>query len=87
MLNGVGGRTVAEARERMTYGEAQDWASYFRARGSINLGLRLEQGFALLATLLMRLHGRDADMADYMPSHDRKEPDINDVMKILMGGR
>lgn len=87
MLNGVGGRTVAEAQERMSYAEAQDWVAYIRRRGSINQGLRLEQGFALLAMVLLRLHGKDADMEDFMPSHDRKDPDINDVMKILMGGR
>jgi hypothetical protein len=34
--NGVGGRTVAEAKERMTFREARAWAEYLRLSGYIS---------------------------------------------------
>lgn len=65
----------------------QAWAEYLRLRGSLNVGLRVEQGFALLAMMLSRAFGGKADMEDFMPHFDKPEPDINEVMKILSGVR
>lgn len=67
VLHGIGGRTILEAKTRMTYGEAMDWYAYIRRRGSLNLGNRLEHGFAMLATVLSRIHGGQAEMGDFMP--------------------
>lgn len=49
VLHGIGGRTIAEAKERLSYAEALDWYEYIARRGSLNWGTRLEGGFALLA--------------------------------------
>jgi hypothetical protein len=67
VLNGIGGRTIAEAKERMSYAEAQDWAEYIERRGSINLGKRMEYGFALVGMLISRATGGKATMKDFMP--------------------
>lgn len=86
MLNGIGGRTVAEAKDRMAYAEALDWFSYIRRRGTLNTGLRLEAGFALLASILNNAHGGKAKMADFMPHFDHEdEMSVDSVFKKLQG--
>lgn len=85
MLNGVGGRTVAEAKERLSYAEALDWSEYLRKRGSLNVGLRLEAGFALIAATINNALGGHATPADYMPHFDQAEATLGDVMKTLSG--
>ena len=86
-MNGVGGRTVAEAKERMSYAEAQDWAEFIRKRGSLHLGMRLEVGFALLARMINNALGGHATVADYMPHLEEQQGNLADVMNILSGKR
>lgn len=69
MLNGIGGTTLAEAKERMGQDELQTWAQYRRKHGSLNLGLRIEQGAALVAYCANQRRG---DLGDYLP---RREAD------------
>ncbi|EWS53024.1 hypothetical protein [Methylibium sp. T29] len=83
MLHGVGGRTVEEAKDRMSYQEAMAWAEYIRRRGSLNWGMRLESGFALLATQINRALGGKAEFEDFMMHKDVVEADISDVAKLL----
>lgn len=81
MLNGVGGCTVAEAKERLTYAEALSWFAYIRKRGSLNLGTRLEAGFALQAAIQS-----GKQMTDFMPHADRDaELSVESVFKKLGG--
>lgn len=54
MLNGIGGRTVSEAKANLPYAEYLDWVGYANSKGTLNLGLRLEYGFALIAFLLTK---------------------------------
>lgn len=86
-MNGIGGQTVAEAKERMTYSEALLWSAFIKKRGSLNTGLRLENGFALLAVMMNRALGGRAEMSDFMPHADQKVADLADVMKLVSGGR
>jgi hypothetical protein len=80
VLNGIGGKTIEEAKFNLTVDEAEDWASYFNARGSSNLGIRMEVGFALLAWLLARGFGLRKDdrslyTMDDFTQHVRKSDD------------
>lgn len=84
MLNGVGGCTVAEAKERISYEEAQSWAAYMDKRGSLHVGMRLEYGFAMLARIVNNALGGHATMRDFMPHADQPDS-LADVMKILSG--
>lgn len=86
-MNGIGGQTVAEAKERMTYREALMWSDFIKKRGSLHVGLRIENGVALLATMINRLAGGKAKMEDFMPHTDQKVADLADVMKLVSGGR
>jgi hypothetical protein len=87
VLNGVGGRTVAEAKERLSYAEYLDWCEYIRLRGSLHVGMRLEVGFALIAMVINRAIGGTANVHDFTPHIAEPEASIEDVMKILGGGK
>lgn len=50
-MNGIGGRTIAEAKLRISFPEFKAWAAYRNKRGSLHPGMRTERGAALLATL------------------------------------
>lgn len=67
----------------MSYQEAMAWAQYTRRRGSLNWGMRLESGFAMLSTQINRALGGKADIEDFMMHKDEAEADINDVAKLL----
>ena len=56
-------------------------------RGSLHVGMRLEQGFALLAVLINHALGGKATFEDYMPHADPKVATISDVMNILLSGK
>lgn len=87
MLHGIGGRTIAEAKERLTNDEFVSWLAYIRKRGTLNWGMRLEVGFGQLLALVTSGLGGDASPADYMP-HLRPEPleDTPENLARLMRG-
>lgn len=79
MLNGIGGATIAEAKERMPQDELQTWVQYRRKHGSLNLGLRIEQGAGLTAYFA---NGGRGDLSDYMPQRgDDEEVALAQAMK------
>lgn len=51
VLCGIGGRTIAEAQQRLSYPEFMSWVRYRRKRGSFHTGMRVEEGAAQLAAL------------------------------------
>ena len=81
---GIGGRTIAEAQQRISYPEFVRWAQYRAKRGSLNQGMRIERGAALLATLYANAHrGKDSapyDLHDFAPHHDQPELTLEEAM-------
>ncbi len=67
MLNGVGGSTIAEAKERLSYAEYRAWVAYLNKRGSLHPGHRLELALARIAALLGHALGADADPDAFRP--------------------
>lgn len=66
----------------MTYEEFLDWVAYIKKRGSLHLGMRLERGFALVASRVIHSVGGKADMKDYMPHYEEPEPiSIEEAMR------
>lgn len=61
--------------------------AYVRQTGSLNLGKRIEQGFALLATVLNRVNGGSAELADFLPNREPSpepaEATADDIMRLL----
>lgn len=85
MLNGIGGRTVAEAQQRMSYPEFISWQKYRQRRGSLNLGMRVERGAALLATLYANRHLEQGKpklgLHDFMDHADEPEMSLEEAME------
>lgn len=67
VINGIGGRTIAEAQANISYPELSVWRAYRQKYGSLFLGRRLEQ-------VVGRLH------ADYVALTIRKDVDVYDFM-------
>lgn len=66
---GVGGRTVAEARERLTYSEALQWGQYIAQRGTLNQGMRMEVHTAQLMALVATAAGMKTEGGkQYVPA-------------------
>ena len=83
-MHGIGGRTIAEARERVSYPEFITWAKYRKRRGSLNAGLRIEHGMAMLASLYANArrkeHAPPVDLFDFAPHLDRPEATLEEAM-------
>jgi hypothetical protein len=75
VLHGIGGNTIAQAKENLTQREALAWARYIAKRGSLNVGTRIEQGIARLAVIWIHTQGGKAQMADFMPHADQPTRD------------
>lgn len=75
MLCGIGGSTIAEAQQRLSYPEFLSWSKYRAKRGSLHIGMRVERGAALLATLYANSKSKHGtySLYDFM-LHD-SEPD------------
>lgn len=70
----------------MSFAEWQDWQAFVMKRGSLNVGMRVEAGAALVAWTLARIHGSKADIGSFMPHADKPEPEqitVQDVFAML----
>jgi hypothetical protein len=63
------------------------WLTYVRQTGPLNLGLRLEHGFAMLATVLSSIHGGKAEFSDFLPDrgvrYEDAEGSPEDMLRLL----
>lgn len=85
-MNGIGGRTIAEAKERISYPEFLTWVAYRRKRGPLNVALRVDRGAALLASLFATAHfkrrgGGDWSLDDFLPYADVRPVDLETAMR------
>jgi hypothetical protein len=85
VLHGIGGCTIREAKERLTYDEAMSWFAYMQKRGSLNVGQRIEAATAVLSTQVNRALGGKAEITDFMPHWDQPEGNLDDVLKVFGG--
>ena len=74
MLHGIGGRTVAEAKLRMSHDEWLSWLAYFRRFGSLNHGTRVDVATARLCLMVNRAMGGKAELKDFIPVYEDPEP-------------
>lgn len=72
MLNGVGGRTVAEAKENLTVTEVRRWIAYIKKYGSLNLARRVAEGSGLVAFTISRVNGGKAELEDFIPHYSQQ---------------
>lgn len=75
------GVTVAEAKQRLSYGEALQWLEYRRTYGGLGAA-GSNRLLAMIATLLSKALGGEAEFEDFFMTKER-EASIEDVMKEL----
>lgn len=71
-MNGIGGRTIAEAQARMTFPEFMLWCKFRGKRGSLNQGMRIESAVARFASFYGngRAGKKVFSMEDFAPHMD-----------------
>jgi len=75
VLNGIGGRTVAEAKRNISCAEFWQWCAYIEKRGSLNPSLRLERAIARLAQLFLQSQGvKNVSFYDLLPHEEAPLP-------------
>jgi hypothetical protein len=82
-MHGIGGRTIAEAKERLSYPEFLTWLKYRRKRGSLHIGMRVEYGSALLAMLYTNAHSKHGghQLHEFAPYHDEPQLSLEQAME------
>lgn len=86
VLAGIGGRTIAEAKAAITVSEAAVWMAYRQRRGSLNVGLRLEENTAHLLATLNNMVGKEKVSADRFMPHvvlRPPEPETADITAVF----
>lgn len=92
MMNGIGGRTIAEAQQNMTMVEARHWAQYMRRHGGLNTAERVEQAAALICATACQLMGnKKVNVNDFIPNRESddelKLATPQDFLKVLQASR
>lgn len=84
-MNGIGGRTIAEAQERMSLREFQMWVKYRNKHGPLNIMMRTEWGASLVASVLANINKAKNTPAykvsDFAPHINEAAVSLDDVMK------
>lgn len=73
VLNGIGGKSIAEAQNNLTLSEVMIWAAYRSERGGFNIGRRVEQATGNLMAHYTRYHSKDPESVNalaFMPHED-----------------
>jgi len=91
-LNGIGGRTIAEAQQNLSLVEARHWAQYMRRHGGLNIAERVEQSSALICSTAAQLMGnKNAKVADFIPNRESDDElryaTPEDFLKVLQASR
>ena len=75
-MNGIGGKTIAKAKQNLTNAEVMMWAAYRNKRGSLNVGRRVEQAIGGLLTVYVSSKskpGTEINPVVFMPHEDAPE--------------
>lgn len=83
VLCGIGGKTIEEAQKNISYAEFCQWVSYRGKRGTLNIGLRIEEYAAMIAQMYSSVHGKQGSIPpkiyDFAPHLDEPELTIDDM--------
>ncbi|MDY7565783.1 hypothetical protein QN400_10480 [Pseudomonas sp. RTC3] len=82
-MNGIGGRTIAEAQENITYPEFMIWCKFRGKRGSLNQGMRIEVAIARFMTLYgnVKTGKKTFAIEDFAPHMDLPELTLERAME------
>ncbi|MEQ4874086.1 phage tail protein [Klebsiella oxytoca] len=84
-MNGIGGRTIAEAQERMSLREFQIWVKYRNKYGQLNSMMRTEWGASLVASVLANINKSKNSppfkVSDFAPHINEVSVSLEEAMK------
>ncbi|HBG9753536.1 TPA: phage tail protein [Klebsiella oxytoca] len=84
-MNGIGGRTIAEAQERMSLREFQVWVKYRNKYGPLNVMMRTEWGASLVASVLANINKSKNSppfkISDFAPHINEVSVSLEEAMK------
>ncbi|NIF15629.1 hypothetical protein [Pantoea sp. Cy-639] len=84
-MNGIGGRTIAEAQENMTYPEFLTWVKFRQKRGSLHLGMRLEVALAQFQAIYFNSKTRESAPKlypqDFAPHMDPRVETLEEALE------
>ncbi|MCD9923895.1 phage tail protein [Klebsiella pneumoniae] len=84
-MNGIGGRTIAEAQERMSLREFQVWVKYRNKYGQLNVIMRTEWGASLVASVLANINKANNTppfkVSDFAPHINEAPLSLEEAMK------
>jgi hypothetical protein len=84
VLCGIGGRTIEEAQNNISYNEFIRWVIYRKKRGSLNVGIRIEHDLAIIASMFANRYREKGSMPykvyDFAPHIDEPELTTNDLL-------
>lgn len=83
-MNGIGGTTIAEAQDTLSWDEFLMWAAYRGKRGSLNAGFRTEVAVARLCAVFANYQRtKQTDkmfhLEDFAPHMDQREITIEEL--------
>lgn len=80
MLNGIGGRTIKEAKQRLSYQEFLAWAEYRRRYGCLNTGAVAASFIGRLTYMVHAGLGGKGKPSEFMPDF-RNFDEIQDEIR------
>ncbi len=79
----LGGRSIEEWKEVMSFDEYMRWKEYRKLRGPMNPMLRNDYAFAMLCVFIKGLFGKKAELEDYLLWKPEEEATLEDIAKIV----
>lgn len=89
MLNGVGGATIEQAKEAVSYDEFQGWLAYRAKHGPLNTASRIEWAIGQLSYLvataaeMKKRGGGKFAISDFLPFAPKPKLTLASAMKAL----
>lgn len=83
MVLAIGGCTIEELKERMSYAEAMVWAEYYQHNSPITVGKRLELSVAMLLVHFITSRGGKAQVTDFIRTRTPRVQSLEDMMAVL----
>lgn len=83
MLNGIGGRTVKEAKRSITEFEFRQWCLYREKFGSLNPNVSVDRGLGVVAYILQAANGGKAKYSDFVPDYRDDDQKMQDEIQQL----
>lgn len=84
VLSGIGGSTIAEAKQTVSMNEFNAWLAYRKKRGPLSLTRRFDIGIARFLSVYVNSKVKPSDscsMYDFMPYEEEPPIDLDNAMK------